>query len=296
VAVARLERHVVERVLERGELPFDREARSGRRVAVVGGGAASLTCAIVLSRLGDDVTIFEIRGARLAERSLAAMLGVEFRSPSCICAEVPASTLLAEFDAVFLGMDPGESGRATPQVAADAVPGETPAPPEGAGTWELALHEGRPRHEPRPDSHLVWLDRGGRRGPSGLSVRSGASSSLSWPGAGDTPDRSGARGTPYRPPLGTTGRAGGRATACAVRLRTPRSPVAAAWLETLGVRVRHGRIATDPATGRTANPRVFAAGPCTTGCATTVHAVRDAKIAAAALHLTVSAGCRLRAR
>jgi len=50
------------------------------------------------------------------------------------------------------------------------------------------------------------------------------------------------------------------------------------WVE--GLELEHGLISIDPATGRTTNPKYFAAGDATNGGATVVEAVREAKIAA----------------
>ena len=48
-------------------------------------------------------------------------------------------------------------------------------------------------------------------------------------------------------------------------------------------KLRDGRIVTDPATGRTANPRYFAGGDCVNGGREVVDAVADGKRAALAM-------------
>jgi glutamate synthase (NADPH/NADH) small chain len=50
------------------------------------------------------------------------------------------------------------------------------------------------------------------------------------------------------------------------------------WID--GLELDHGLIRVDPETGRTTNPRYFAAGDATNGGATVVEAVRQAKTAA----------------
>jgi dihydropyrimidine dehydrogenase (NAD+) subunit PreT len=50
------------------------------------------------------------------------------------------------------------------------------------------------------------------------------------------------------------------------------------WIE--GLELDHGTLTVDPVTGRTANPKYFAAGDVTNGGATVVEAVRQAKVAA----------------
>lgn len=51
-----------------------------------------------------------------------------------------------------------------------------------------------------------------------------------------------------------------------------------------GLEVEHGRIRIDPDTGRTGNPKYFAAGDAVSGGATVVEAVRGAKVAARSIH------------
>ena len=59
VAIGRLERFVADWQREHGAVSASRPEPNGRRVAVVGSGPASLTCASDLARLGYGVTIFE---------------------------------------------------------------------------------------------------------------------------------------------------------------------------------------------------------------------------------------------
>ena len=51
-----------------------------------------------------------------------------------------------------------------------------------------------------------------------------------------------------------------------------------AWVD--GLELDGGRIVVDPETGRTGNPKYFAAGDAVNGGATVVEAVRAAKVAA----------------
>ena len=59
------------------------------------------------------------------------------------------------------------------------------------------------------------------------------------------------------------------------------------WVD--GLEVDHGRIVVDPETGRTGNPKYFAAGDAVNGGATVVEAVRGAKVVAAGIHAWLGA-------
>jgi dihydropyrimidine dehydrogenase (NAD+) subunit PreT len=66
-----------------------------------------------------------------------------------------------------------------------------------------------------------------------------------------------------------------------------------AWLENIpGVTVERGRVVTDPATGRTGNPRYFAGGDAVNGGDTAVEAVRLGKLAADGIEKALREGGR----
>ena len=60
------------------------------------------------------------------------------------------------------------------------------------------------------------------------------------------------------------------------------------WID--GLELRDGRIDVDPVTGRTSNPKYFAAGDACNGGATVVEAVRGAKLAARGVHAALNEG------
>lgn len=145
IAIGRLQRYATETVLASGKKVFTPKAKIGKKVALVGGGPASLACAGYLALEGVDAEIFEKRPAsgglnttgiapykmpaedsqREVEfiRSLGVVThhGVEVRGDV-------AARLLADYDAVFLGPGLGPDRRM-------GVPGEDGPGVHGATAW-----------------------------------------------------------------------------------------------------------------------------------------------------------------
>ena len=113
------------------------EKTTGKRVAVIGGGPAGLSCAYQLALKGHAVTIFDehehlggmmrygIPGFRTPRHVLDAEiqrileLGVQTRLNCHIGKDVTLEQIRAEYDAVFLGMG-AQSGRALPTPDSEA--------------------------------------------------------------------------------------------------------------------------------------------------------------------------------
>lgn len=122
VGINGLEHFLGDRALEEGwALPAPGEEQ-GKRVAVVGGGPAGLSCAYHLRRLGYEVTVFEARAELggllrygIPEYRLAASvvdgeirrildMGAEARTDAPVVDAAGLEALEAEFDAVFLAV------------------------------------------------------------------------------------------------------------------------------------------------------------------------------------------------
>jgi dihydropyrimidine dehydrogenase (NAD+) subunit PreT len=135
IAIGRLQRHAMDYVYGKGGGVFPKAAPTGKKIAVVGGGPAGLSCAGELAKRGYEVTLFEKRnlagglstfgiiGLRepvviaLAEVQMIERLGVRVETHREIGKDLALSDLQSKFAAVFLGLGLG----ATPNLG---IPGE----------------------------------------------------------------------------------------------------------------------------------------------------------------------------
>jgi glutamate synthase (NADPH/NADH) small chain len=126
VAIGRIERFVGDFELDCSTCQIGRGPSTGKKVAVVGSGPASLTCAVDLARMGHDVTIFEslhtpggvlvygIPEFRLPKaviraeiETAAKALAIEILTDHVIGRTLTIDELAAEHDAIFLGTGAG---------------------------------------------------------------------------------------------------------------------------------------------------------------------------------------------
>jgi glutamate synthase (NADPH/NADH) small chain len=121
VTIKQIEQTIVDRAWDEGWItPQPPKTKTNRKVAVVGSGPAGLACAQQLARVGHGVTVFE-RADRIGgllrygipdfkmekwrlDRRLAQMEaeGITFKAGVNVGTDLPASQLLAEFDAICL--------------------------------------------------------------------------------------------------------------------------------------------------------------------------------------------------
>ncbi len=125
IKIALLQRHATDYVLERNIRLFQAGASNGKRVAIVGAGPAGLSCARDLRRWGYAVTVFEAQpqpgglntygiaeykmtpAVALAEVQDILDLGIELKTGVTVGRDLPFERLLAEYDAVFVGIGLG---------------------------------------------------------------------------------------------------------------------------------------------------------------------------------------------
>jgi len=135
IAIGRLQRYAMDYVYSKSADVFPKAATTDKKIAVVGGGPAGLSCAGELAKRGHQVTLFEKRklagglstfgiiGLRepvviaLAEVEMIRGLGVQVETGREIGNDLQLDELQAKFDAVFLGLGLG----ATPNLG---IPGE----------------------------------------------------------------------------------------------------------------------------------------------------------------------------
>ncbi len=123
VSIGSIEKYITDEAFKQGWKPdMSAVVPTGRRVAVVGAGPAGLACADVLVRNGVAPVVFD-RYPRIGglltfgippfklekdvvekRREIMEGMGVEFRLGVEIGRDLPFARLLAEFDAVFMGM------------------------------------------------------------------------------------------------------------------------------------------------------------------------------------------------
>ena len=170
IAIGRLQRHATDAAYAAGWRFFEPGPPTGRRVALLGAGPASLAAAHELRRLGHGCTILEKREVvgglnttgvapykMKAEQALdeAAWIlsigGIEVRLGVEVGVDVPLAALERDFDAVFVGVGLGADGRL-------GIPGESLDGVHGAVEWIERMKLGR--HDLSQVRHAVVVGGG----------------------------------------------------------------------------------------------------------------------------------------
>ncbi len=144
VTIGTIERYITDTAFAAGWQPdLSGVVATGKRVAVVGAGPAGLSCADVLARNGVAVTVFERQpeiGGLLffgipefkleksvvkRRRQIFEQMGIRFELGVHIGVDRPLGTLLAEYDALFIGM--GTYNYMKAGIGGELLPGVTAA-------------------------------------------------------------------------------------------------------------------------------------------------------------------------
>jgi len=129
ISIGQLQRYVTDYVMDNDVQLFQARPPTGlkikTKIACVGGGPASLSCAAELAKLGHAVTVFEKRelaggldtygivvfrepmSISLKEVEMVQALGVEIRTGVEVGKDVQVADLLSDYDAIFLGIGLG---------------------------------------------------------------------------------------------------------------------------------------------------------------------------------------------
>lgn len=330
IAIGRLQRFATEHGTAAGQPPlFVSKPRGSRKVALIGAGPASLACAGVLAMNGVEAVIFEKRAVAgglnttgiapyklRAEESLHEVdfvraLGVEIRTGVALSADpgahhISAQSLLAEYDAVFLGLGLGVDNKL-------GIPGEDGPGVIGATAWIEQM-----KLAPRGDEKLgrVLVIGGGNTALDvarecallgaeevALVYRRGEKDMTGYAHELEGARTETVRLLPFRTPLAFERDATGALTGLRVRVSEPNHPpreelipcdlvALAIGQEKLGALAAafpdvaldaKGRIEVSPSTRRSGNPKVYAGGDCINGGKEVVNAVADGRDAARAM-------------
>jgi glutamate synthase (NADPH/NADH) small chain len=322
IQIGRLQRYAVEKTLDSGKAAtlFSRAPATGKKVACVGAGPASLAAAGYLALEGVAVTVYEKRAlagglnttgvapykmhveGALAEVEFVRSLGVSIRTGIELGRDVKPADLLRDHDAVFLGLGLGADARL-------GIPGEQGAGVVGATAWIERL-------KLEPGFVLAGVQRALVVGGGNTAIDAARElarlgvpevtmvyrrTTADMPGYAHEMEQArkeGVRLLERAVPKEFTRDGGGRLTA----LRLADGRELAADLVVLGIgqaRLRElvgqfpgvaldakGFIVVDDATGRTGNPKVFAGGDALGG-ELVVTAVQEGKRAARAICATL---------
>jgi dihydropyrimidine dehydrogenase (NAD+) subunit PreT len=325
IAIGRLQRYATEKATRDGQRPMlvPTATKTGKKVALIGAGPASLACAATLALEGHAAVVFEKRAVpgglnttgiapyklhaedALHEVDWVVSLGVEIRTGVEIGKDVKGKDLLAEYDAVFVGVGLGlDSKLGLPEEEGPGV--------YGATAWIEAMKLAKIGEL---DLGRVVVVGGGntaidmarecaqlRAKSVTMIYRRSASEMSGYAHELDGARKEGVTLVSETVPVGferdekrrvkalrvATTKAGKpipgteRVVACdTVGVAIGQSKIRAIAEELSGVALdTRGCVVADPQTGRTGNPKVYSGGDCINGGKEVVNAVADGRNAA----------------
>lgn len=322
IQIGRLQRYATEKATrDLAEPLFVRKAAARKkRVACVGAGPASLAFAAYLAMEGHQATIFEKRPLpgglnatgvapyklhaedALREVDWVLSLGAELETGVEVGHDVSGAQLLAEYDAVFLGLGLGEDNKL-------GIPGEDGPGVAGATAWieEMKLAKGT---APRL-GHVVVVGGGNtaldvarecaQLGAEAVMMvyRRGIEDMSGYAHELEGARKEGVIFVDHAQPVAVVRDASGAVRALRVSKRGAHVDLPAAFVALAigqsklrsvaqqfpGVKLdARGCVVADAKTGATGNPKVFSGGDCVNGGKEVVNAVADGRNAARYVH------------
>jgi len=321
IQIARLQRYATETLVREGRRFFSPAAKTGKKVALIGAGPASLACAHELRLLGHEAVLFEKRqfpgglnttgvapykmqaDDALLEVDYIRGIGVEVRTGFEVGRDIDPLSLLREYDALFIGIGMGRDTRLH-------VPGESGAGVVNALEWIEEMKTTDHRALPSGVRHALVIGGGNtaldaaralcRLGVPEVTMLYRRTAQV-MPGFRHELEAARLEGVRFveRAVVTEILRDGQRLSGARVRIMDEETVLPAdfivvaigqtKWRDTPmklpGVELNEaGEISVDPATGRTGNPQIYAGGDATPGMKLVVQAVAEGKRAAQAMH------------
>ncbi|MDB5096482.1 MAG: Pyridine nucleotide-disulfide oxidoreductase associated with reductive pyrimidine catabolism [Cyanobacteria bacterium RYN_339] len=326
IMIGRLQRYATQYAYDRNLQFFKKGAPTGRKIALVGGGPASVAAAHELTRLGHACTVLEGRATpgglnttgvapyklhaedSLEEIAYVQQIGFEIKTNTWVGKDVAIESLLADYDAVFLGIGLGADSRL-------GIPGEDTPGCTGAVAW-IERMKNEPSYKLEGVTHAVVVGGGNTAIDVARELLHLGVPCVSMAYRRDEKDMSGyvhelaaAKKEGVRlefrlQPKAVVG--GDRVTGMTFQVVKPGEGgklvpvegaevtlpaelvVVATGQEKLeafvkaipGVGFEKGRVVADKRTGATGHPKVFAGGDCANGAKEVVNAAAEGKVAA----------------
>ena len=312
IEIGLLQRHAMEHFYATGaKLPLPATAAKTRRIACVGAGPASLSCAAELRRHGFPVTIVEARDVlgglntygvaeykfrpsdSHKEVEFIRSLGVEFRTGQALGVQLSLDELEAEFDAIFLGLGLGPTEKLN--TPGEDLPGVIDAirfiadyklgRKVTVGKRVVVIGGGNTAIDAAIAARLLGAEE------VNMAYRRGQAEMSAFAFEYEHAQKAGVRFLWNAAPVRIDGTnrveaiqlANVRMSCDMVIIAIGQSKLANLLGNERGIEFAQGRIVTDPQTGRTANSKYFAGGDCANGGREVVDAVAEGKRAGRAI-------------